>query len=486
MSRPGCGPRRASRAVSISTGERDAVGAHAAGRSRSRRCRAGRCRARRRRRGWPWPSRSRPRRVAATSASSPSSVRPRRSSSASRASSSTTSTRMRRNVLPADADTRDVPRVSSPHGRRRFEPTADDERLAGRRAAGHAGRRARGARRSRRRRPRGAAGGSPRTSWTSTTCTCRRRAHICAVCVPAVLAAGGGAREYLAAAGVMARLGTALGLGALRARLARDVHGGRACGRGCGRRARARGAGRATRVRDGDGASPSPAAGGVQRAFGTDAKALQVGFAVEAGAARGRARRRGRDAPTRRASTPGSRCSAATRARLHSTARPIPGGLAVKLYPCCYALQRPIERARWRYADPTARPIRVRTPESSGPAADPRPPAHRPGGRSSRSSTRSPPRCSTARRASTRSRTRRVAGREAAGAHRAHRRRAHARRRRPARRRGRDQRRPHRYPLGSPQRPAAPEDLDAKLAMCGATDLAGVTWGAARAICEAV
>ncbi|MFI5066569.1 MAG: MmgE/PrpD family protein, partial [Streptosporangiales bacterium] len=35
--------------------------------------------------------------------------------------------------------------------------------------------------------------------------------HISAVCVPAALAMGGGARAYLAAAGVMARLGTALG-----------------------------------------------------------------------------------------------------------------------------------------------------------------------------------------------------------------------------------------------------------------------------------
>src|ERR1700760_889992 len=35
--------------------------------------------------------------------------------------------------------------------------------------------------------------------------------HVSAVCVPAALASGGGARAYLAAAGVMARLGTALG-----------------------------------------------------------------------------------------------------------------------------------------------------------------------------------------------------------------------------------------------------------------------------------
>ena len=35
--------------------------------------------------------------------------------------------------------------------------------------------------------------------------------HISAVCVPTALATGGGPRAYLAAAGVMARLGTALG-----------------------------------------------------------------------------------------------------------------------------------------------------------------------------------------------------------------------------------------------------------------------------------
>ena len=35
--------------------------------------------------------------------------------------------------------------------------------------------------------------------------------HVSAVCVPAVLASGGDARAYLAGAGVMARLGTALG-----------------------------------------------------------------------------------------------------------------------------------------------------------------------------------------------------------------------------------------------------------------------------------
>src|SRR5437868_1082580 len=35
--------------------------------------------------------------------------------------------------------------------------------------------------------------------------------HVSAICVPVALAGGGGARAYLAGAGVMARLGTALG-----------------------------------------------------------------------------------------------------------------------------------------------------------------------------------------------------------------------------------------------------------------------------------
>jgi 2-methylcitrate dehydratase PrpD len=84
-----------------------------------------------------------------------------------------------------------------------------------------------------------------------------------------------------------------------------------------------------------------PAAGGVQRAFGTAAKSLQVAFAAHAGV------------------------RAATLAEAGASADPsvleqwmalvggdpaavdlggpaVPGGLAIKLYPCCYALQRPI------------------------------------------------------------------------------------------------------------------------------------------------
>jgi hypothetical protein len=41
------------------------------------------------------------------------------------------------------------------------------------------------------------------------------------------------------------------------------------------------------------------------------------------------------------------------------------------------------------------------------------------------------------------------------------------------------------YPLGSPQRPARPEDLGAKLAMCGATELQGIGWEQARELTAA-
>lgn len=59
--------------------------------------------------------------------------------------------------------------------------------------------------------------------------------HISAVCVPATLACGGGPREFLASAGVMARLGCGARLAALHRRLARHVSGRSAgTGRRCG------------------------------------------------------------------------------------------------------------------------------------------------------------------------------------------------------------------------------------------------------------
>ena len=161
--------------------------------------------------------------------------------------------------------------------------------------------------------------------------------HVSAVCVPAALAAGGGARAYLAGAGVMARLGAALGwrhysagwhatctAGALASAAAAAV----ALGLPASQIATAM-------------ALAVPAAGGVQRAFGTDAKSLQVGFAVDAGirAARLAAAGAGAD-PDTVDSWLG--LVGGDAAAIGTGGPAVPDGLAVKIYPCCYALQRPI------------------------------------------------------------------------------------------------------------------------------------------------
>ena len=103
--------------------------------------------------------------------------------------------------------------------------------------------------------------------------------HVSAVCVPTALATGGGPRAYLAAAGVMARLGTALGW--------RHYSAGWHATCTAGAPASAAGAAVALGLPADKIAVAMalavPAAGGVQRAFGTDAKSLQVGFAVDAG-----------------------------------------------------------------------------------------------------------------------------------------------------------------------------------------------------------
>src|SRR6478672_580810 len=120
-------------------------------------------------------------------------------------------------------------------------------------------------------------------------------AHLSAVCVPATLAAGGDARAYLAGAGVMARLGTALGW----PHYSRGWHA--TCTAG------APGAAAAAAVADGAGpegiatamALAVPAAGGVQRAFGTAAKSLQVAFAADAGVRAARLAEKGATADPR-------------------------------------------------------------------------------------------------------------------------------------------------------------------------------------------
>jgi 2-methylcitrate dehydratase PrpD len=188
-------------------------------------------------------------------------------------------------------------------------------------------------------------------------------AHVSAVCVPAVLAGGGGARGYLAAAGVMARLGTMLGW----------PHYSRGWHATCTAGAPAAAAGVAVGLGlDAVGTATAialaiPGAGGVQRAFGTAAKSLQVGFAAEAGVRAARLAAAGAGADPAAVDQwlallggdPG-------RAGVDGSA--VPGGLAVKLYPCCYALQRPI--AAMRAALPSGAPvpverIAVRTTESA-------------------------------------------------------------------------------------------------------------------------
>ncbi len=193
--------------------------------------------------------------------------------------------------------------------------------------------------------------------------------HISAVCVTVALASSAGergadpARAYLAGAGVMARLGTALGwrhysagwhatctAGAPAAAVTASV------ARGLDARATAFAIALAV-----------PAAGGVQRAFGTAAKSLQVGFAADAG--------------VRAASLAAAGASAEPAAfeqwmslvggdpeALDLGGPAVPGGLAIKPWPCCYALQRPIAAVIGLDPPPAADAVHrigVRTPAAS-------------------------------------------------------------------------------------------------------------------------
>lgn len=166
-------------------------------------------------------------------------------------------------------------------------------------------------------------------------------AHISAVCIPAVLACGGGARQYLAAAGVMARLGTALGWShytvgwhATCTAGAPAAAAGAALALGLDRSHTAQAIGLAV-----------SAAGGVQRAFGTSAKALQVGFAADAGVRAARLVAAGADADPR-ALDQWFGLLGGDPAALDLSGPAVPGGLAVKIFPCCYSMQRPISAIR--------------------------------------------------------------------------------------------------------------------------------------------
>jgi len=186
--------------------------------------------------------------------------------------------------------------------------------------------------------------------------------HVSVVCVPTVLASGGGARAYLAAAGVMARLGTALGW--------RHYSAGWHATCTAGAPAAAAGAAVALGL-DAERIAVAmalavPAAGGVQRAFGTDAKSLQVGFAVDAGLRAARLAAAGAQADP--AALDAWLGLVGGDPAVDISGPLIPNGLAIKLYPCCYALQRPIAALAELapVLDPgDVRRIVLRTPEAT-------------------------------------------------------------------------------------------------------------------------
>lgn len=164
--------------------------------------------------------------------------------------------------------------------------------------------------------------------------------HISTVCVPATLAVGGAARDYLAGAGAMARLGTALGWTHYTAGWHATTTSGAVGAALCAASAWALDAQQTARAV----ALAVPASGGVQRAFGTDAKSLQVGFAVDAGVRAAALAREGAEADVTAldAWLPLVRAARTSVDDLGPAAPAVPGGLAIKLHPCCYALQRPI------------------------------------------------------------------------------------------------------------------------------------------------
>jgi 2-methylcitrate dehydratase PrpD len=186
--------------------------------------------------------------------------------------------------------------------------------------------------------------------------------HISSVCVPVALSLGGGARSYLAGAGVMARVGIALGAGHYAAGWHASTTAGAigaAAGAAVALGLDAEGVGRAM-------ALAVPAAGGVQRSFGTDAKSLQIGFAAHAGVRAARLAAVGASADLY-AVDEWIALLGGSPDKVDLSGPAIPDGLAIKVYPCCYALQRPIGAAAALRAEgvdaASIRKIVVRTPK---------------------------------------------------------------------------------------------------------------------------
>lgn len=183
--------------------------------------------------------------------------------------------------------------------------------------------------------------------------------HISVVTVPTVLATGGDARAYLAGAGVMARLGTALGW----------PHYSAGWHATCtaGAPAAAVAAGTALGLSEKQLATAMalavPAAGGVQNAFGTHGKSLQVGFAAQAGVRAAELAKAGATADPSALDAWLELVGGTGGLDLAGPA--VPGGLAIKVYPCCYAMQRPIAALRDIRHDirGEVRGVRVSTPK---------------------------------------------------------------------------------------------------------------------------
>ncbi len=195
--------------------------------------------------------------------------------------------------------------------------------------------------------------------------------HISTVCVPVALATAGqdadlARRAYLAGAGVMARVGTALGW----AHYAQGWHATTTSGAV----AAAVVAGVALGLDEPQLASAIalavPASGGVQRAFGTDAKSLQVGMAAQAGVQAARLAAAGAGTDPRAVEAwmelLGGDPQHPQVTDPAGEPEMIPDGLAIKVYPACYALQRPIGALRETVGEPLpadeVTAIRLRTP----------------------------------------------------------------------------------------------------------------------------
>ncbi|MBV8221232.1 MAG: MmgE/PrpD family protein [Solirubrobacterales bacterium] len=191
--------------------------------------------------------------------------------------------------------------------------------------------------------------------------------HVSAVCVPVALASGAdgarAARAYLAGAGAMARLGTTLGWRHYSA----GWHATCTAGAPAAAVTAAVALGLNPEATATAIALAIPAAGGVQRAFGTAAKALQVGFAADAGVRAAKLAEAGATADPL-ALEQWMTLVGGDPDAIDLDGPGVPGGLAIKPYPCCYALQRPIAAVQALDAPPApdrVRQITVRTPAAS-------------------------------------------------------------------------------------------------------------------------